>query len=133
MRTTTRTAILKRVPDRLLEGLPSSDQNAIRNTVGKTVKVVPEDDRCWPCLPGQEEVEFREGDVIHTIWVDANDLECVTESAQMQIAERVIERMADWRFTHWHCTVCHHEWDGRDQSICDWCGSPGKQLPDAGK
>ena len=71
----TRTAILKRVPDSLLKGLPSEDQDAIRNAVGTSVKVVAEDNKSWPCPPEHEEVEFREGDVICRIWVDANDLE----------------------------------------------------------
>jgi hypothetical protein len=29
-----------------------------------------------------------------------------------------------------HCTKCHHEWEhsGDKESICDWCGAPGKIL-----
>ena len=26
------------------------------------------------------------------------------------------------------CTTCHHEWEGRAASACDWCGSPGRVL-----
>jgi hypothetical protein len=22
-----------------------------------------------------------------------------------------------------HCQHCHHEWEGRRESVCDWCGS----------
>lgn len=22
-----------------------------------------------------------------------------------------------------HCNSCHHEWEGRLHSICDWCGA----------
>lgn len=28
---------------------------------------------------------------------------------------------------HWHCTSCHHEWDGR-LDACDWCGAMGKPI-----
>jgi hypothetical protein len=28
---------------------------------------------------------------------------------------------------HWHCTECHHEWDGAHQQ-CTWCHSPGYIL-----
>lgn len=31
--------------------------------------------------------------------------------------------------THWHCTACHHEWDG-PADHCDWCSHIGEQLPD---
>ena len=74
-----RMAILKRVPDGLLDGLPAEDQDAIRNAIGKPIVVVPEQDRIYENYPGGEhliEVEFRDdaGDS-HTIWVDADDLE----------------------------------------------------------
>ena len=65
-------AILKRVPDRLLDGLPQADQDAIRGAIGKPVTVVSEADKS--CPSEQEEVEFRVGDVTHTIWVNADDL-----------------------------------------------------------
>jgi len=35
--------------------------------------VVSEDEKCY--TTEQEEVEFRDGEIIHTIWVDAADLE----------------------------------------------------------
>lgn len=30
---------------------------------------------------------------------------------------------------HWHCDLCHHEWDGSADS-CGWCGSSGHVLSD---
>ena len=30
-----------------------------------------------------------------------------------------------------HCSKCHHEWESIDkESLCDWCGAPGKVLED---
>jgi len=29
-----------------------------------------------------------------------------------------------------HCNSCHHEWEGRPNSKCDWCGSHGHILED---
>lgn len=72
----TRIAILKRVQHRLLDGLPSSDRNAIRNAIGKPVTIVPDDEKSWQCE--QQEIEFLDVDTIHTIWVDADDLDFVT-------------------------------------------------------
>jgi hypothetical protein len=65
-------AILKSVPDHLLDGLPQVDQDAIRDALGKPVTIVPEGDKT--CPSEQEEVEFCVGDVTHTIWVNADDL-----------------------------------------------------------
>jgi hypothetical protein len=73
---TTERAILKRVPDRLLDGLPLQDRDAIRNAVGKPVVVVPEDAKAYPSE--HQEVEFQANGIIHTIWVDAADLEFIT-------------------------------------------------------
>jgi rRNA maturation endonuclease Nob1 len=28
----------------------------------------------------------------------------------------------------WHCTGCHHEWEGSRISKCDWCGHDGYVL-----
>lgn len=30
---------------------------------------------------------------------------------------------------HWHCTACHHEWDGNTTN-CDWCNNPGEVMDD---
>ena len=27
-----------------------------------------------------------------------------------------------------HCKKCHHEWEGKNDSICDWCGAEGYIL-----
>lgn len=27
-----------------------------------------------------------------------------------------------------HCNSCHHEWEGRPNSKCDWCGDSGHVL-----
>lgn len=27
-----------------------------------------------------------------------------------------------------HCNSCHHEWEGRLNSKCDWCGDSGNVL-----
>lgn len=27
-----------------------------------------------------------------------------------------------------HCKKCQHEWEGRADSICDWCGASGRIL-----
>jgi len=30
---------------------------------------------------------------------------------------------------YWHCTECHHEWEGsKKNSTCGWCGYPGYVL-----
>jgi len=30
---------------------------------------------------------------------------------------------------YWHCTECHHEWEGsKDKSNCGWCGQTGYIL-----
>jgi len=30
---------------------------------------------------------------------------------------------------YWHCTDCHHEWEGsKKQDACDWCGYLGYVL-----
>ena len=29
----------------------------------------------------------------------------------------------------WHCSSCHHEWEGSTESnTCDWCSEPGYIL-----
>ena len=33
---------------------------------------------------------------------------------------------------HWHCTECHHEWEGsKKKKRCDWCNASGYVLEDA--
>ena len=27
-----------------------------------------------------------------------------------------------------HCKKCHHEWEGRANSKCDWCAAEGRIL-----
>jgi hypothetical protein len=27
-----------------------------------------------------------------------------------------------------HCKKCHHEWEGKNDSTCDWCGAEGYIL-----
>lgn len=27
-----------------------------------------------------------------------------------------------------HCNECHHEWEGKENSLCDWCDSTGYVL-----
>lgn len=57
---------LTKVPPGLLKGLPSEDQTAIINVVGKPVLLVEYDD-------GRAELEFVDKNgVIHFIWVDPN-------------------------------------------------------------
>lgn len=29
-----------------------------------------------------------------------------------------------------HCSKCHHEWEGRYKSTCDWCGAEARVLKD---
>jgi|SoiMethySBSTD1v2_1073268.scaffolds.fasta_scaffold1257364_2 hypothetical protein len=57
--------VLKELPPGLLTGLPAEDQEAIREIIGKTVRLVEYDDA------GRAEVEFtdREG-AVHSIWVE---------------------------------------------------------------
>jgi rubrerythrin len=40
-----------------------------------------------------------------------------------------------WETYIFHCTECHHEWEGADKKPkkCDWCGAPGKLLKWGGK
>jgi hypothetical protein len=56
--------VLTRVPPGLLEGLPTEDQDAIAEVVGKPVKLVAFDDQ------GRAELEFTDSDeAIHSIYV----------------------------------------------------------------
>lgn len=66
----TGTAILKKVPEHLLKGLPQEDQDAIEAAVGGLVMVLGEDET------GRAEIEFRDaaGD-LHTIWIDPASLD----------------------------------------------------------
>jgi len=34
--------------------------------------------------------------------------------------------------SYWHCTNCHHEWEGsKESNVCDWCGCSGYILEES--
>jgi len=48
------------------------------------------------------------------------------DQERREMVERIQE--AYDAMPHWHCTACHHEWDGWDRDTCDWCGEPGRDM-----
>lgn len=65
---------LKSIPPDLIPGLPMKDQEAIQSAIGHPVIVRDGNEKSVLDHP-RTEVEFRVGDVIHTIWVRPSDLE----------------------------------------------------------
>jgi len=61
--------ILTRIPPGLLEGLPSEDQHALADVIGKPVLLSEYDDT------GRAELEFKDDEgIIHYIYVDVAEI-----------------------------------------------------------
>jgi len=47
----------------------------------------------------------------------------------MQITDEMVRAVANsFRWPIWHCTKCDHEWPGRDERSCGWCGAPAREI-----
>lgn len=50
-------------------------------------------------------------------------------TALKSVKVRLLPSALESIMSHWHCTKCHHEWDGpKDKSTCNWCGADGSVL-----